>query len=80
MQQKKGFRTRVLLVAAMALVIVSVTLASLWLVRNLQHYGCESALYLRFVCPITAALRGLRCHPLTCMLLKVRLSVDSSPT
>ena len=34
MQQKKGFRTRVLLVAAMALVIVSVTLASLWLVRN----------------------------------------------
>src|ERR1035437_1067318 len=34
MQQKKGFRIRVLLVAAMALVIVSVTLASLWLVRN----------------------------------------------
>jgi signal transduction histidine kinase len=34
MQQKKGVRTRVLLVAAMALVIVSVTLASLWLVRN----------------------------------------------
>jgi signal transduction histidine kinase len=34
MQQKRGVRTRVLLVAAMALVIVSVTLASLWLVRH----------------------------------------------
>lgn len=34
MQQKKGVRTRVLLVAAMALVIVSVTLASLLLVRR----------------------------------------------
>ncbi len=34
MRQKKGIRTRVLLVAAMALVIVSVTMASLWLVRH----------------------------------------------
>ena len=34
MQHKKGVRTRVLLVAGMALVIVSVTLASLWLVRH----------------------------------------------
>lgn len=34
MRQKKGVRTRVLLVAAMALVIVSITLASLWLVRH----------------------------------------------
>lgn len=34
MQQKRGFKIRVLLVAAMALVIVSVTLASLLLVRH----------------------------------------------
>jgi hypothetical protein len=26
------------------------------------------------------AFRGLRCHPLTCMLLKLRLNVDLSPT
>ena len=37
-----------------------------------------SALYLRSVCLITTASHGLTCHPLTCMLLKVRLSVDSS--
>jgi len=42
MQQKKGVRTRVLLVAAMALGIVSVTLASLWLVLNIIR-GCAAA-------------------------------------
>jgi len=26
------------------------------------------------------ALHGLRCHPLICMLLKLRLKVDSTPT
>jgi hypothetical protein len=38
------------------------------------------ALYLRSVCRITTAFRGLRCHPLTCMLLNLRLNDDSSPT
>ena len=38
-----------------------------------------SALHLRSVCRIITAFRGLRCHPLTCMSLKVRLSVDSIP-
>jgi hypothetical protein len=40
----------------------------------------ESALYLRSVCWITTAFRGLRCHPLTCMLLNLRLSADSIPS
>jgi hypothetical protein len=40
----------------------------------------DSALYLRSVCWITTALHGLRCHPLTCMSLKLCLSADSSPT
>jgi hypothetical protein len=38
------------------------------------------ALYLRSVCWITTAFRGLRCHPLTCMLLNLRLSADSIPS
>ena len=38
------------------------------------------ALYLRSVCAITNAFYGLRCHPLTCISLKLRLSVDSNPT
>jgi hypothetical protein len=46
--------------------------------QNLQHRG-ESALHLRSVYRITTAFHGLRCHPLTCMLLKVRLTDDSSP-
>ena len=40
----------------------------------------EAALYLRSVCWITTAFRGLRCHPLTGMLLNLRLSVDSIPS
>jgi len=40
----------------------------------------SSALHLRSVCWIITAFYGLRCHPLTCMFLKLRLSVDSSPT
>jgi len=48
--------------------------------RNLQLWAAELALYLRSVCWITTALRGLRCHPLTCMLLNVRLSADSIPS
>jgi len=40
----------------------------------------KCALCLRSVCLLKAAFRGLRCHPPTCMLLKLRLSVDSSPT
>jgi hypothetical protein len=39
-----------------------------------------SALYLRSVCLISVAFCGLRCHPLACIVLKLRLSVDSSPT
>ena len=42
--------------------------------------GRRFALYLRSVCWITTAFRGLRCHPLTCMLLNVRLSADSIPS
>jgi hypothetical protein len=38
------------------------------------------ALYLRSVCVATMALRRLRCHPPTCISLKLRLSVDSTPT
>jgi hypothetical protein len=38
------------------------------------------ALYLRSVCVAIIAFRGLRCHLLTCMSLKLRLSVDSTPT
>jgi hypothetical protein len=42
---------------------------------------CErSALYLRSVCVTNTALHGLKCHPLICMLLKLRLKVDSTPT
>jgi hypothetical protein len=41
--------------------------------------GSLSALQLRSVCMATAALRRLRCHPLPCMLLKLRLIVDSNP-
>ena len=40
----------------------------------------NAALYLRSVCASKVAFRGLRCHPLTCMLLKLRLSVDSIPS
>jgi len=32
-----------------------------------------AALYLRSVCLIHTACRGLRCHPLTCIVLKLRL-------
>jgi len=48
--------------------------------QNLQHKGSENALHLRSVYRITTAFHGLRCHPLTCMSLKIRLTVDSSPT
>ena len=47
--------------------------------QNLQRRAGERALYLRSVCWITTALRGLSCHPLTCILLKLRLSADSIP-
>jgi ParB family chromosome partitioning protein len=40
----------------------------------------DSALYLRSVYRFKAALHGPKCHPLTCMLLKIRLTDDSSPT
>ena len=45
-----------------------------------QHTNSRSALYLRSVCGITTAFHGLRCHPLTCMSLNLRLSVDSIPS
>src|SRR6516165_4110382 len=35
--------------------------------------SAESAIYLRSVCRITTAFHGLRCHPLTCMLLNLCL-------
>jgi hypothetical protein len=35
---------------------------------------------LRSVYRITTAFYGLRCHPLTCMLLKIRLVEYSIPT
>ena len=46
--------------------------------QNLQRRGSENALHLRSVYRITTAFHGLRCHPLTCMLLKIHLTVDSS--
>jgi hypothetical protein len=39
---------------------------------NLQHKGRRIALHPRSVYRFKAALHGLRCHPLTCMLLKMR--------
>ena len=48
--------------------------------RNLQPWGAVLALHLRSVCWFTTAFHGLRCHPLTCMLLNVRLSADSIPS
>jgi hypothetical protein len=39
---------------------------------NLKRGPTRTALYLRSVCWIITAFRGLRCHPLTCMLLKLR--------
>src|SRR5208283_2257458 len=49
-------------------------------VQNLQRRTARAALYVRSVCWITTAFHGLRCHPLTCMLLKLRLSADSIPS
>jgi hypothetical protein len=46
----------------------------------LRLWAAESALQMRSVCWITTAFHGLRCHPLTCMLLNVRLSADSIPS
>src|ERR1035438_7035419 len=46
----------------------------------LQLRLAKCALHLRSVCVAWIAFRGLRCHPLTCISLKLRLSVDSSPT
>ena len=40
----------------------------------------EPALYPRSVCWFTTAFDGLRCHPLTRMLLNLRLSADSIPS
>ena len=34
----------------------------------------------RVVCWIGNVLYGLRCHPLTCMLLKLRFTADSNPS
>jgi len=53
-----------------------------WLI-NIPNGTCAVdavALYLRSVYLITTAFHGLRCHPLTCVLLKIRLTVDSSPS
>lgn len=45
--------------------------------------GCArpsaSALYLRSVYTTNTAFCGLKCHPLTCILLKLRLVVNSNP-
>ena len=38
------------------------------------------ALYLRSVCPFIIVFHGLRCHPLTCIVLKLRLRADSIPS
>jgi hypothetical protein len=47
---------------------------------RLRFLGALNALYLRSVCLPIVAFHVLRCHPLICMLLKVHLIVDSSPT
>jgi len=41
--------------------------------------GKRTALYLRSVCLTYAALHCLKCHPPTCILLKLRLTYDSNP-
>jgi hypothetical protein len=48
--------------------------------RNLQRWTAVPALYLRSVRWITTVFHGLRCHPLTCMLLKIHLTADSIPS
>ena len=48
--------------------------------RQSREDSAKGALYLRSVCWISTAFHGLGCHPLTCILLKIRLNVDSSPT
>ena len=40
----------------------------------------NAALYLRSVCALSTAFRGRRCHPPTCIVLKLRLSIDSTRT
>lgn len=42
--------------------------------------AAQHALYLRSVYASCDALQALGCHPPPCMLLKIRLIVDSSPT
>ena len=48
-------------------------------VATLNSQTEKTALYLRSVCWIKTAFHGLRCHPLACIVLKLRLSVDSNP-
>jgi hypothetical protein len=47
--------------------------------RTSAFGGVEPALYLRCVCWINTAFHGHRCHPLTCMLLKIHLTDNSNP-
>lgn len=44
------------------------------------QFWATFALYLRSVYWPISVFNGLRCHSLTCMLLKVRLNVDSIPS
>jgi hypothetical protein len=45
-----------------------------WRSRLGLDHPRNSALYLRSVSVSSIVFRGLRCHPLTCMLLKIRLT------
>jgi hypothetical protein len=47
---------------------------------KLKRGPVKTALQPRSICWFITAFRGLRCHPLTCISLKLRLTVDSNPT
>ena len=48
--------------------------------RQFVLYQDRSALYLRSVCLFNIVFRGVRCHPLPCMSLKLRFTADSNPS
>jgi hypothetical protein len=48
--------------------------------RQFDLHQDRSALHLRSVCLPNDALYSLRCHPLTCKLLDLRLCADSTRT
>lgn len=50
------------------------------LLQNIPAEFASIALYPRSVCWMSTAFQGLRCHPLTSILLNIRFAADSNPT